>query len=225
MNILTAYKKFSAASPEKKKEHIKAVLLIASEYIKGLGYSWFNFSLIRNDPFYRKLNDTERFWSKIFRNGNVKEFEDWVKVTPESRQAVSRIIQELGIKSILDVGCGTAQDYEQYLSDNLKVEYHGIDLTRPFVKAVNGRYPFLDIRLGSANQIPNYDNTFEAVSCRHLLEHLGKVELAISEMARVSSKYVIITWFMPPTQDENIRVDKWRRRKSEHYNQYSREYV
>jgi len=225
MNIVTALSKFSLAPPELKKAHIKAVLSIVAEYIKGIGYSWFSFRLMGKDAFYRQLNDEERFWSRIFYRGNVKEFEDWVKVTPESRQEVSNLIRDIDIKSILDVGCGTVQDYEQYLSDNLKVEYHGIDLTRPFVEVAKSRYPYLDILLGSANQIPCPDKTFDAVSCRHLLEHLGEVELAISEMTRVSGQYVIITWFMPPARNENIRVVKWRGGKSVHFNHYSKKYI
>jgi len=153
-----------------------------------------------------KLQKHEIFWSQIFDKTNIGDFQDWVQNNSISRKWLSQFLQRERIQNILDVGCGVALDYEQYLEDGLKINYHGIDVTPIFLKYTKKKFPNLDIHLASAENIPYSERAFEVVSCRHLLEHLENPAQAISEMTRVSKRFVIITWFIPPVQAEKNNV-------------------
>jgi len=154
-----------------------------------------------------KLKQHETFWSKIFNETNIEDFKGWVHNNSISRQWLSRFLQREKIRNILDVGCGIALDYEQYLEDGLKIDYHGIDITPVFLKHAKEKFPNLDVRFASVENIPYSDRAFEVVSCRHLLEHLENPARAISEMTRISSKFVIIAWFIPPVQAEKNNIE------------------
>ena len=52
--------------------------------------------------------------------------------------------------------------------------------------------------------LPILDNSYECVYCREVLEHLSYYEKTISEMIRISSKEVIIVWFIIPDNEEHI---------------------
>ena len=148
------------------------------------------------------LKTHEQFWTRRFYE-NPRSFEVWVPQEAEQRTELSKCVKRLEIKTILDVGCGLALDYEQYVEDGLSVQYHGIDVTLPFIEEVNRKYPCLDVRFGNVEAIPYDDGSFDAVTCRALLEHLSRLEIAFREMARVSSQYVIVTWFIPPRERVN----------------------
>jgi SAM-dependent methyltransferase len=59
----------------------------------------------------------------------------------------------------------------------------GVDLYEPNVRAARQRG--LSIRLGFAECLPYEDSTFDLVCSRHVMEHVGDVERAISEVHRV----------------------------------------
>ena len=183
-------------------------------------------SKVFSKGFNRKTRKHEQFWSEVFSKGNTQEFKSWVQHNVNSRKEISNLVKELGAIAVLDLGCGVALDYEQYLEDGLQIDYHGVDITEAFVKEVKRKYPNLDIRLGNVEQIPHIDNSFDVVTCRHLLEHLRGLEKVIPEMRRVTKRYIIIVWFIPPGKHENkIKLVEWEGGKVFYENSYSVDYV
>lgn len=175
-----------------------------------------------------KLEKHEAFWSEKFNETNLQQFKNWVQQSIASREWLSKFLKREKIQDILDVGCGIALDYEQFLKDNLLIDYHGIDVTRVFLEQIKTKFPNLDVRLASAENIPYPNETFEAVSCRHLLEHLRNPERAISEMQRVSKKFVLFTWFVPPVEAEENKIELVRfdsNGKIFYQNTYCRKYL
>lgn len=92
---------------------------------------------------------------------------------------------QLSGKSVLDVGSGNgyfAQHFEQHCQ-----------LTALDLSANQLQYnPASNKKVGSAYQLPFADNQFDVVFCSNLLHHLENPALAISEMQRVSRRYVVI---------------------------------
>lgn len=81
---------------------------------------------------------------------------------------------------VLDVGCWN-KDLKKYLDD--KAEYVGIDI---------GGNPdvFVDLE---KEKIPFKNNSFDAVVCTDVLEHLDNLHETFDELCRVSRKYLIIS--------------------------------
>lgn len=93
------------------------------------------------------------------------------------------IINSLNSKSILEVGVGT-NFLKKYFSDT-KIKYKTLDIAKDLNPDI----------LGSVDNIPLKDNSFDLVCAFQVLEHLpfDKFEKCLKEMSRVSKKYVLIS--------------------------------
>lgn len=102
---------------------------------------------------------------------------------------ISSIIDLARITKALDVGCGNGVSdfyFKRYIND-----LYGIDFSNDLLN----EHPFKDTGkfiIGNAKNLPYNNNSFELVYCWEVLHHIDKPEKAVSEMIRVSSKYVII---------------------------------
>lgn len=211
--LINTYKKFNQ------------LILSIFDLIRYLPLKLNGFRIWLSSKYYRNLKNHERFWTRYFDKKNkISEFKNWVENNKQSRKVVSNFVKQNNIKKILDVGCGIALDYKQYLDDNLDIEYYGIDLTSEFIKIAKREYPKTIMSLANSETIPYKNNSFDMVSCRDLLEHLDLPIIALREMSRVSNKYVIITWFLPPSKKENLKKVNWLG-GDVYYNQYSINYI
>jgi SAM-dependent methyltransferase len=62
--------------------------------------------------------------------------------------------------TILDFGCGLGHFYEFIKSNNLPIQYSGLDINESFVNACKAKYPYLNfyhIDILQNNNIPNFD--------------------------------------------------------------------
>jgi len=91
---------------------------------------------------------------------------------------------------VLDVGCWN-KDLKKHLDSS--VEYVGIDI------AGN---PDIFVNL-EKEKIPFQDNSFDAVVCTDVLEHLDNFHEAFDELCRVSKKYLIIS--LPNCHSSSIK--------------------
>lgn len=81
---------------------------------------------------------------------------------------------------VLDIGCG--QSPYRYLLNASATEYKGIDV----VEASSFDYVNNDITLFDGEIIPFEDNTFDAIICTEVLEHVYNHQTLVDEMYRVS---------------------------------------
>ncbi len=95
--------------------------------------------------------------------------------------------------SVLEIGVGD-KVFGSYLKNNTAIEYKSMDLAEDLHPDV----------VGSINQIPFTDNTFDLVAAFEVLEHLpySDFDQSIRELFRVSKKWVLISLphFGPPMQ-------------------------
>jgi glycosyltransferase involved in cell wall biosynthesis/SAM-dependent methyltransferase len=89
------------------------------------------------------------------------------------------------VKTLLDAGCGNGA-ISNYLD---AYEVTGVDRSKEALKYFKYRKV-----LGSLDDLPFEDNSFDIVICSDVLEHLpdGVFEDTINELKRVSSKYILI---------------------------------
>lgn len=79
---------------------------------------------------------------------------------------------------ILDLGCGTGLELEQYFRLNPSAKITGIDLTQSMLNALKNKFPEKDLTLicGSYFDVPFDENTFDAAVSVESLHHFTKEE-------------------------------------------------
>jgi SAM-dependent methyltransferase len=117
------------------------------------------------------------------------------------------------MRSVLDVGCGTGVMFEVLQLHRPDIDYTGVDVTPQFIEEAQRRHPahadqFL---VGSLYELPNLGRTFDAVLCRHILEHLPDYIPAVQEMYDRADRKVILIFYLPP------RPLRWGRKLDEKF--------
>ncbi len=108
-------------------------------------------------------------------------------------RTIDETVSSLGVRSLLDVGCGEGMVL-RHLQPHLEgVTCAAIDLDPVEVADAKRNLPCCNVQVGSAYAIPFRTGSFELVTCSEVLEHLEVPSQALAELRRVSSKYVLAT--------------------------------
>jgi 2-polyprenyl-3-methyl-5-hydroxy-6-metoxy-1,4-benzoquinol methylase len=96
--------------------------------------------------------------------------------------------------SILDVGCGEGVLTEQW-ADRTPGRVVGIDLDDPKLRAEweQRERPNLEFHAGDGHTLPFRDGEFEAATAMEVLEHVPDPAAVLGEMARVASRWVLVS--------------------------------
>jgi len=96
--------------------------------------------------------------------------------------------------SILDVGCGEGVLTEQW-ADRTPGRVVGIDLDDPKLRAEwkQRERPNLEFHAGDGHTLPYGDGEFEAATAMEVLEHVPDPDAVLGEMARVASRWVLVS--------------------------------
>ena len=102
--------------------------------------------------------------------------------------------------SVLDVGCGTGVMFELLRERRPDLDYLGIDVTAQFVAAARERFPAdaARFREGSLYDLDRLPGEFDAVLCRHILEHLPDYTPAVQRMYARARRKLIVVFYLPP---------------------------
>jgi SAM-dependent methyltransferase len=86
----------------------------------------------------------------------------------------------------LDVGCGPGALTTE-LVRRLRADFvSAVDPSEPFVSAARDRHPGVDVRLGSAEQLPFADQAFDGVLAQLVVHFMKDPTEGLSEMVRVT---------------------------------------
>jgi len=101
--------------------------------------------------------------------------------------------------SVLEAGCGSANDYRFLVSHGLAgfVRYTGFDISAKNVANARRRFPDVDFIQASVLDIPAGAGQYEYVFAHDLFEHLSPpaFDKALSEVLRVAQKQVWLSFF------------------------------
>jgi len=140
---------------------------------------------------------------ETWRRYSAAQVKDFLRVGYEGRDHPSRLktIELLeGMGSVLDVGCGTGVMFELLRERRPDIDYLGVDVTAQFVAAARDRFPADAARFqeGSLYDLAKLPGAYDAVLCRHILEHLPDYEPAVQRMYERARRKLIVVFYLPP---------------------------
>ncbi len=142
---------------------------------------------------FRDVEKSDQFW-----DANMQDPKDLARLHDNTghaghpqRVAFREFLRWHNIKSVLDCGAGPGWELGGLERDDIKVDYVGLEVTEIFAAALEQRGVTV-IRAG-VEQIPCEDRSFDMAYIRQVLEHVGSLEQAVSEMVRVARRYVYVS--------------------------------
>jgi SAM-dependent methyltransferase len=128
-------------------------------------------------------------------------YDKYGSTNPVVRRLMARFEQDMvelldraAPASILDVGCGEGVLTEQW-ADRTPGRVVGIDLDDPKLRAEwdQRERPNLEFHAGDGHTLPFRDGEFEAATAMEVLEHVPDPAAVLGEMARVASRWVLVS--------------------------------
>lgn len=95
---------------------------------------------------------------------------------------------------VLDAGCGEGFVTDYLARHNPALTLTGVDLSDEAIAYAREHFgERATFRTGSVYKLPFSDNSFDAVVCSEVLEHLDDPDRAVDELKRVARHHVLIT--------------------------------
>lgn len=129
-------------------------------------------------------------WWTDFVSANIKD-----PGTAYRADFILKMIKDLGIKNIVDVGCGSGQ-LIQKISKNIQgLSLTGFDVSQKIIDINKDNYKDAAFHCLNLNEDVVIDKKFEMVICCEVIEHLRNWEKSIETLSKlaVSGGYVLIT--------------------------------
>lgn len=89
-------------------------------------------------------------------------------------------------QKVVDVGCGPGALTKELADRVGAANVSAIDPSESFVAAVRERFPAVDVRVGSAEQLPFPDKTYDAALAQLVVHFMSDPVAGLREMARVT---------------------------------------
>ena len=115
------------------------------------------------------MNQT--WWNQNLSNGKIMDqFKNWIgDYSAQSKVVMRQYIISKGYKSIADVGCGVATEYDGYKNEGYQIDYVGIDSCSILVN--NNKSIGIPMIESNCEKIPLPDNSVDVAYSRHVFEH------------------------------------------------------
>lgn len=99
-----------------------------------------------------------------------------------------KIIKQIKFENCLDVGCASGYMVSEIYKVNPRAKYFGIDVYERAIKYAQVKYPHINFRAASAENLPFKNDTMDLVICYETLEHIENPTLSLKEIKRVLGK-------------------------------------
>jgi len=154
---------------------------------------------------------TQTYWQQ--KKGIIGNFTTLKSFTEEGkdfkvRESAESFIIENNISKIVEFGCNTGIMPFRLRDKNWKGKYIGVDsnqqaldLAQKLLSAYRG-LEFINHDVFNVSSLE--DNSSEMVYMKDVIEHLEYYEGAVQEMMRISSKYILLSMFIPFNKEDKI---------------------
>lgn len=123
--------------------------------------------------------------------------------------SIYQLLATTGARRVLDAGCGEGFVTNYLAERDPALQLTGVDLSEEAIAYARAHFgEHATYRTGSIYKIPFSDNSFDAVVCSEVLEHLDEPDRALAELKRVARKHVLITVPREPIFDRLNRLGR-----------------
>jgi len=114
-------------------------------------------------------------------------------------ETLRSMVESIRPASVLDAGCGEGETVAR-LAGSLPPRVAGVDVRDDCVSFIKRRFPRIEASRQSVYQLAFPDRSYELVLCLEVLEHLGRPDAALTELARVTERDLLLSvphepWF------------------------------
>jgi len=182
-----------------------------------------------------KISKHLRFWED---SCDISTFTGWCGLVEPWKEDLCKMIMELDLKSVLDIGCGTGimkeiLDTNNYPADHV---YVGTEITPQFIEACRSKsIPTLSVDLRNMKIFK--DEEFDCVLCLDVLNHqVEDPHILLEEILRVTKKLAVVSffrefrtdprpppWFRSPITPDPVHIIK--KHDNLIYAEYSKSYI
>lgn len=149
----------------------------------------------------------QTWWNNNLSNPEMmSQFKNWIGTyCAESKLFLRQYVSTMKYKSLIDIGCGIATEFDGYKSDNYDIEYMGVDSCKILV--VFNRERGVPMIEAHSECIPVTDDSYDVAFSRHVLEHQPSFKQTLAEMIRIAKKEAVHIFFLIPGINEKIDYD------------------
>ena len=152
------------------------------------------------------MNYDKEFWD-IYSDANESRYnEEFAKFTRD-------LATSLRCTSVLEIGCGTGIDLRLFPDT---FEIHGIDLNDHALEIAKEKFSIANFKKGTITELPFEDSSIDFVFTHGLMNYLDDdtLEKGISEIYRVSGKYIMNCEKFEETEKQTNEKQKFRNMKN-----------
>lgn len=104
-----------------------------------------------------------------------------------------KMLRSINPESILDVGAGEGFTLNKLEQEGIGKNLEGIEYMEEAIELGKKLYPNVKIKKGDIYKLPYKDNSFDVIICTEVLEHLDRPDEALTELKRVTKKYLLLS--------------------------------
>lgn len=132
-----------------------------------------------------------------FYDGKEKDYYIWQKMVRKAANSFFKRIQSNDIEKVSDLGCGRGDFTLDIASEYKKINFTGIDFCDEVLEIANklkNGAKNVDFKKGNLLDLNFPDKEFDASLCINALLHIhpNDIPKALSEIARVTKRYIIL---------------------------------
>lgn len=125
---------------------------------------------------------------------------------------LSDVVDATGCTTLLDAGCGEGFVVDLLTREHPDLKITGVDISDDAIEYAKEHFgEKARFRTGSVYKLPFSDNSFDAVLCSEVLEHVDDPNRAVAELKRVARDYVVITVPLEPYFQWLNNISQWLR--------------
>lgn len=113
---------------------------------------------------------------------------------------IAEVVRPLGVRTVLDVGCGEGYLARHLLDHVPGIELWGVDASESAIAAAQKRCPEARFRVATIDSLRDKGRRFDLVVCSEVLEHLEDPAGALDVLATLAAPHALLTvpwepWF------------------------------